>query len=409
MSYNSELVFLSKIWEKMHIQALCLSVEELQSKCLDFGLRKFLGLEMRYGEMFKNPSKWIKDKVVYRMMDEFMCRYIFIKLPDENSVYLVGPYMTAEKTREQLFEEAESYGVPARKFRHLETCYSNIPVVADETFLHIAINSFAETLWGKGSAFEVTDIDYETEAISVIPTEDDARDPEEIMLHMKSMEDRYTYENELMDVVSKGLSHRAEMMLNSFSKMTMEQRSADDVRNVKNYCIICNTIMRKAAEKGGVHPVHLDSASSMIARRIEAVSNFNDGKNLMKDTANIYCRLVKKYSANQYAPFVRKTVAYIESDLSGDLSLAALAALLNINASYLSTLFHKETGKTVTEFVNEKRMELASRLLRTTQLQIQTIAQHCGMSDVNYFSKIFKKHYGVTPRQYRDESRYSYK
>ena len=68
-----------------------------------------------------------------------------------------------------------------------------------------------------------------------------------------------------------------------------------------------------------------------------------------------------------------------------------------------------ESCVSVTEFVNEKRMELASRLLRTTQLQIQTIAQHCGMSDVNYFSKIFKKHYGVTPRQYREENKYSYK
>ena len=223
---------------------------------------------------------------------------------------------------------------------------------------------------------------------------------------MKSMEERYAYENELMEAVSQGLSHRAELMLHAFTKGMMEQRVKDPVRNIKNYCIICNTLMRKAAEKGGVHPLHLDGASSMLARRIEGIASFNDGRELMNDSAHIYCRLVKKYSAKQYAPFVRKTVAYIESDLAGDLSLHALAALQNINASYLSTLFHKETGKTITEFVNEKRMELASRLLRTTQLQIQTVAQHCGMSDVNYFSKIFKKFYGSTPKQYREENKY---
>ncbi|MBO7738994.1 MAG: AraC family transcriptional regulator, partial [Oscillospiraceae bacterium] len=39
-------------------------------------------------------------------------------------------------------------------------------------------------------------------------------------------------------------------------------------------------------------------------------------------------------------------------------------------------------------------------------LQVQTVAQHCGMSDVNYFSKLFKKQYGVTPRQYRAENRH---
>ena len=42
------------------------------------------------------------------------------------------------------------------------------------------------------------------------------------------------------------------------------------------------------------------------------------------------------------------------------------------------------------------------RLLATTKLQIQTIAQHCGILDVHYFSKVFKKSVGVTPKQYRE-------
>ena len=66
-------------------------------------------------------------------------------------------------------------------------------------------------------------------------------------------------------------------------------------------------------------------------------------------------------------------------------------------------LFRKETGQTVTEFVNERRMRTGAHLLRTTRLQVQTIAQHCGVSDVNYFSKLFKKQYGVTPKQFREE------
>ncbi|MBQ6989418.1 MAG: helix-turn-helix transcriptional regulator, partial [Clostridia bacterium] len=73
------------------------------------------------------------------------------------------------------------------------------------------------------------------------------------------------------------------------------------------------------------------------------------------------------------------------------------------NASYLSDLFHRETGKTITEYVTELRMNHAAALLQKTTLQIQTVAQHCGISDVNYFSKLFKKQYLVTPRQYRAE------
>ena len=102
-----------------------------------------------------------------------------------------------------------------------------------------------------------------------------------------------------------------------------------------------------------------------------------------------------------YSALVQKAVVYIEGDLAGSLSLRVLAQDLNVNASYLSALFRRETGRTVTEFVNATRMEAAARLLRTTHLQIQTVAQHCGMSDLNYFSKLFKKHNGITPRQYR--------
>ena len=73
------------------------------------------------------------------------------------------------------------------------------------------------------------------------------------------------------------------------------------------------------------------------------------------------------------------------------------------SAGYLSTLFHKETGKTVTEYVTDVRMDTAANLLRHTQLQVQTVAQHCGIGDVNYFSKVFKRHFGLTPRQFREE------
>ena len=124
----------------------------------------------------------------------------------------------------------------------------------------------------------------------------------------------------------------------------------------------------------------------------------------MLDMVHSYCRLVRKHSANQYSPFIQKTVAYIDANLAGDLSLHTLASLQNLNASYLSTLFHKETGKTVTDYVTARRMDTAGKLLRTTLLQVQTIAQHCGINDSNYFSKLFKKHYGITPLQFRERN-----
>ena len=82
--------------------------------------------------------------------------------------------------------------------------------------------------------------------------------------------------------------------------------------------------------------------------------------------------------------------------------MSTLAESQNVSSGYLSTVFKKETGKTVTGYIRDKRIKHAMHLLSTTHLQIQTIALHCGIMDVQYFSKLFKKQTGKTPKEYRE-------
>ncbi len=97
----------------------------------------------------------------------------------------------------------------------------------------------------------------------------------------------------------------------------------------------------------------------------------------------------------------------IDSDLSANLSPGLLAKNQNISLGYLSTIFKKETGKTISEYIREKRILHAAHLLSTTNLQIQTVAVHCGIMDVQYFSKTFKKQMRKTPKEYRELQRNS--
>ena len=106
-----------------------------------------------------------------------------------------------------------------------------------------------------------------------------------------------------------------------------------------------------------------------------------------------------------FSPPVQKAIIYIDSDLTANLSLSAIAEAQNVSASYLSWLFKQETGETLTDHVNKKRVKLATKLLETTNLQIQTIAQYCGILDVQYFSKVFKKYVGKSPKKYRESGK----
>jgi len=190
--------------------------------------------------------------------------------------------------------------------------------------------------------------------------------------------------------------------MSTFSSMHFEERTADPVRNAKNYSIIMNTLLRKAAESGGVHPVYLDSISSGFAFKIEALTTLAEAEELMGEMFRSYCRLVRKHSMKNYSPPIQKVIATIDFDLTANLTLSALATMQNISPSYLSALFKQEVGETLTEYVNGKRIKRAMQLLETTKMQVQTIAQNCGILDVHYFSKIFKKTTGMTPKEYRE-------
>jgi AraC-like DNA-binding protein len=161
-----------------------------------------------------------------------------------------------------------------------------------------------------------------------------------------------------------------------------------------------NTLLRKAAEQGGVHPLQLDRTSSDFASRIENMSSLAKTATLMSDMFHTYCRLVRDYSLARFSTIVKQTILLIDTDLSADLAPSRLATSQGVSLGYLCAVFKRETGKTLSEYIRERRMEYAAYLLSTTELQIQTIALHCGIMDVQYFSKLFKRQLGLSPTEY---------
>lgn len=105
-----------------------------------------------------------------------------------------------------------------------------------------------------------------------------------------------------------------------------------------------------------------------------------------------------------YSLPIQKAITYISTDLTADLSLKSLANQVNVNASYLSTLFKKEVGVPLTEYVNRNRIEYSKTLLSGTDLAIKTIAIYSGIPDIQYFTRMFKRITGMTPKAYRTQT-----
>lgn len=404
MFYEAELRILRDTFRKCRIHTSIANLTKSLAEHPDAELHAFLTDKIDHARKLSEYIPNTKPATIYRLRDPFGCRYMYLPLPElpTDAILVIGPYLSEPPTQHQIMEWSESKGISPAQQKQLESYYESLPVLPDTSHLFLLLDTFAERLWG-ANEYSVEDIAQEPySALSLLAEKNASSDEEDTLWKMKNIEQRYAYENELMSAVSRGQLHKVDMLLTGFSSLVFEQRVADPVRNAKNYCIIMNTLLRKSAEQGGVHPLYLDSTSSSFAVKIEQVHSLEAILPLMTEMFRSYCRLVRKHSLKDYSPPVQKALTYIDANLAGSLSLRTLAETLNVSSSYLSTLFKKETGQTLTEHINRRRIKHAMHLLESTRLQIQTVAQHCGIVDVQYFSRIFKRIAGMTPKEYRE-------
>ncbi|MBP3381313.1 MAG: helix-turn-helix domain-containing protein [Clostridia bacterium] len=398
MFYDGELRFLENILRKCHLQTARLDPEKPLAKEFPYVVRY-----AEQGKTFYDLFPDIRPHTIYHITDASLCRYIVLQLPfcDTDTLLFIGPYLTADITHNEILELAEKLKLSPQKAAALEHLFTALPVVKDGHHILAMVSSFADFLWNGDDGYGYTEI-LADDPVGVLDRHASPQSDEDAGLRqLQAVEQRYAYESEMLLAVAQGNLSKIEMMIGGFSSLAFEERVPDRLRNLKNYCIVSNTLFRKAAQDGGVHPIYIDRLSSRMARKIESILSLSEIPQCMAELARSYCRLVKEHAGKRYTPVVQKAVIKIENDLAGDLSLRAVAAELNVSAAYLSGLFKKETGETLTAFVTEKRIAHAKRLLRSTSLQIQTIAQHCGILDLHYFCRVFKERTGETPSAYR--------
>ena len=403
--YDAELSFFCRIMKNAGIDTCIFDETVPTPKMIDRGLREYLDMDEDYRRLVPETIEKAEENTIYKVTDSVNCKYIFMILPQSRvrTVLAAGPYLSGEITRESLMETAEKYSVPPKLFSQLEKYFGSLPVIENERYINNLCNSLGEVLWGSLDNFSfrtlrigLTDIKAEDIILNFENKNDDP------LLAIRILEERYDGESKLMQAISSGKTNKAEQLIANISTLQFEKRSDDPLRNAKNYLIVANTLLRKAAEYGSVHPFYIDGISTDFAKKIEKTSSVKDTGELLREMIRKYCALVKKHSMKLYSLPVQKVITVIDSDLTADLGLKRLAEMFNINASYLSALFKKETGKTLTEYVIGKRIEYAAYLLKSSDLQIQTVAQHCGIYDVNYFTKVFKKYTGKTPKEFRN-------
>ncbi len=177
-------------------------------------------------------------------------------------------------------------------------------------------------------------------------------------------------------------------------------------------CVIltCHDEFDYARQAVGLHcmeyalkPIRYQRLTEILMRARDKVAQRRQSEQLRQYGAQ-YIESLAKDKRGETADALMSAVAYIDQNLTEELSVRDLAASCYVSADHLTRLFKKKFGLSVSEYIQEKRIRLAGELLRKESMTISMVANSVGIGNYSYFTEQFKKYFGVTPREYQKQA-----
>lgn len=368
-----------------------------EASALDFLFRDQLYESYDYGAFAAGMMNLVPDDQIISYKDDFGLHYLVFGGRDSEagSFIFIGPYVHHNPTEEEYQSLLARHQLAPEAIGAIRWYFKRIPVIRDHLSWRALLTSILSRYLANADV-SIRSVSYDHPEILT------QKPPISLStISYSSVEARYAVENAMLEAVRRGKFAEAIYQQNLFMGFTLDQRVPDALRDVKDMIIAANTLCRKAIQQAAVHPLYIDGISGRFVSEIEQAENVEQVNALIPKMLRHYCLLVQEHSLARYTGTIRDCLNYIDFHYMEPLSLESLAVRFSVNKNYLSSRFHKEVGMTVTDYINQIRVQRASGLLRKTSLSVQQVAEQCGFADGNYFTRIFKKIQGVTPNEYR--------
>jgi len=144
-----------------------------------------------------------------------------------------------------------------------------------------------------------------------------------------------------------------------------------------------------------------DRLKNEIQYALRAVTTFESLKDVLITQFSSLMDQVRTYVESRNTKPVRHAIDYVKKNYSKPIRLETAASEVGLSPTYFSSIFKKETGQNFSDYVTEYRLIIAKNLLKSSDMNINEIANALGFSDWRYFSKLFKKMEGIKPTEYR--------
>ncbi|RHW41611.1 AraC family transcriptional regulator [Neobacillus notoginsengisoli] len=212
----------------------------------------------------------------------------------------------------------------------------------------------------------------------------------------------YALEQQLMDCIGRGAEEEAKAVLDQINSSERAKLADEPIRSLKNSLICSCTLFTRSIIKAGVLPEDAFNLSDVFIRQIERLSSAKDIKALEYEMVSSFIDTLKTANRPYYNNMINKAINYINQGIFQDLSLETIAGHVGVTPSYLSKVFKESVGIPISEFINRRRVEESKYFLLHSKLSLSDITHLLGYCNQSYYTHLFKKYIGVTPKHFRN-------
>ncbi|KQX46701.1 response regulator transcription factor [Paenibacillus sp. Root444D2] len=202
--------------------------------------------------------------------------------------------------------------------------------------------------------------------------------------------------HELNDILSHIRTGNEEELLCSFD--ALYEKAKQWLVHPSHFKKVIITVIDNWEALSAQHEYHV--LSEKVRKQLNRSDTISEFKEAFVQAVNYFSQNVIPVSP-KYRREIRAVIAFMVKHIEQRITLHMIACEVNMNESYLTRLFKKETGKTIVNFLNELRLEKACELLKNPDLSIKEVAELVGIPDPFYFNRIFNRTYGLNPTEFK--------
>lgn len=206
--------------------------------------------------------------------------------------------------------------------------------------------------------------------------------------------------NRLATIMWNASDGEASKLLQQIFALQQEE-NAEDVRS--QGLALVNACRLRLAQMGG-SAAELNQVSAVYADKLRWSVFFSGYCETIREFVSEYLKALSE-TMSYKGDIVLMAQEYIDKNYLKSITLTQIAESININASYLSRIFKVKTGLSIVDTINRKKIERACELLDAGNFKIYEIAASLGIDDTTYFSHLFKKYMGLSPKNYQERRR----